>query len=68
MYQNLRAEIARNGTNLSRLSAKVGMSLQSLSAKINCKDKRGFLFSEAVSIKKALGVDMPLEQLFEREP
>ena len=65
MYNNLRAEIARKGVTMIELAQQTGMSVQRLSRKMNQRSGRGFLFSEALAIKKALGVDIPLETLFE---
>lgn len=66
MYENLRVEMVRKNLNISRLAEKSGIPFQRLSGKLHGRDKKGFLFSEAVSIKTALGTTMPLEVLFER--
>ena len=64
MYPNLRAELARKGINLTELAEAIGMALQTLSSKMNGKSE--FTYSEVVNIKKFLGVEIPLEILFER--
>ena len=63
MYPNLRAELARKNMSMSQLSEKTGIPLQRLSKKMNGNDVRGFLYTETVSIKKALELDMSLEEL-----
>ena len=65
MFPNLRAEMARKNINMTQLSEMTGIPLQRLSAKLN--GKRELLMSEAILIKKALGVDMPLDELFAKE-
>jgi len=64
MYPNLRAELARKGMTLTELAKETGMSLNVLSGRVNGKYE--FTYSETLKIKKALGVDIPLEILFER--
>ena len=64
MFPNLKAELARKGMTLTELAEKTGMSLQKLSGRMNGKNE--FTYSETIRIKQALGVDIPLETLFER--
>lgn len=64
MFPNLRAEMARKDINLSMLSELTNIPLQRLSGKLS--GMRKLTFAEAVLIKDKLGVDMPLEELFER--
>ena len=65
MFPNLRGEMARKGVNLSILSELTNIPMQRLSAKLN--GKRKLTFDEAVLIKTKLGLDMPLDEIFERE-
>jgi plasmid maintenance system antidote protein VapI len=64
MYPNLRAELARKGMTLTELSQKVDMSLAQISGRVN--GNRELTFDDAVKIKQALDVNVPLEILFER--
>ena len=64
MFPNVKAELARKGVTLTELAEAIGMSLQTLSGRMNGKSE--FTYSEAVKIKKFLGVEIPLEILFER--
>ena len=64
MYPNLRAEMARKNVNMTYLAEHLGVTLGTLSLKINGKNE--FSFGEAVQIKRLLGVDMALEELFEK--
>jgi transcriptional regulator with XRE-family HTH domain len=63
MYPNLRAEIARQGLNLSDVAEKMGMTLSNLSKKL--KGEITLTFSEAKRLKKIVKTDLPLEILFE---
>lgn len=63
MFPNLRVEMARKDINLSTLSELTNIPMQRLSYKLN--GKRKLTLAEAVLIKDKLGIDMPLEQLFE---
>jgi len=65
MFSTLKAEMARQDINIGQLAEKTGIPRQRLASKIN--GTRKLLMNEAVSIKKALGIDMPLETLFENE-
>lgn len=64
MYPNIRAELVRKGKTLTELAEYLGISLGTLSAKMN--GKFDFTFLEAVNTKRFLAVDIPLEVLFER--
>lgn len=64
MFPNLRAEIARKGLTLTAFAELIGMSLSVLSEKMH--GRKEFTYSETIRIKHALGVDIPLEILFER--
>lgn len=63
MFPNLRAEMARRNITGYELADKIGVTNSTFSQKFNGKSL--FDLDEAISIKKALGTDMPLEQLFE---
>lgn len=63
MYSNVRAELARRGLTVVDLSNKTGIRYQSLTNKIS--GKTPLKLEEARAIKNALGVDLPLEKLFE---
>ena len=65
MFPNLKGEMARKGINLSALSELTNIPLQRLSAKLS--GKRKLTFEEAVLIKAKLGLDMPLDEIFERK-
>ena len=71
MFPNLKAEFARKGLTLEKVVNEleklgVGMTVPTLSLKMNKKNKKaGFTLDEAVALKKIVGSDMPLEELFE---
>jgi len=65
MYENLKAEMARKNTTIGALCTKSGVSPQKMTRRIN--GHQSFTIEEALSIKKVLGVDMPLEVLFQKE-
>lgn len=62
MYANLKAEMARNSVTLSQLSTVIGVTLQTMSKKVN--GASDFSLTEAYAIKDYLGVDAPIEELF----
>lgn len=62
MFTTVKAEMGRRNINIGKLAELTGIPRQRLAAKID--GSRKLLFSEAVTIKSALGVDMPLEELF----
>lgn len=62
MYENVRVELARKNMTLVELSVATGIRYQTLSEKLRGNSE--LTLKEAVSIKNALGVDMPLEELF----
>lgn len=64
MYPNLRAEIARKGWTISKLAELLGMAPANLSPKLN--GKYDFSLTEAREIKRLLGVDMTIDELFAR--
>ncbi len=62
MYENLRAELARKNKTIEDLAADTGIRYQTLALKL--RGGTPFKLSEAMQIKKALDVDMPIEELF----
>lgn len=64
MYSNVKAELARKNMSVVDLSNKTGIRYQSLVDKIN--GKYPITFEEAKTVKTALNVDIPLEELFEQ--
>ena len=62
MYKNLNAELARMGWTRKDLALAANIRYQTLSEKMN--GKTAFTFPEAIKIKKAMKIDMPLEQIF----
>lgn len=64
MYSNVKAELARRSMTVVDLSNKTGIRYQTLVDKIN--GKYPLTFDEAKTIKSALDVDLPLEELFEQ--
>lgn len=65
MYPNLKAEMARKGVTLSVLADYLGITIGTLSLKLN--GKYPITWDEAIKIKKFLGVDISLEVLFSEE-
>lgn len=62
MYKNLNAELARMGWTRKDLAVAAGIRYQTLNEKMN--GKTAFTFPETIKIKKAMKIDMPLEQIF----
>lgn len=62
MYSNLLAEIARNRLTQSALAELAGIKNSTFAFKMKQKDR--FTLKQAFDIKKALNIDMPLEELF----
>lgn len=65
MYKNVRVELVRKNMTMVELSNATGIRYQTLSEKL--RGNSDLSLKEAVSIKTALGVDMPLEVLFDNE-
>ena len=65
MYRNLEAELARRGITKTQVAQELGITLGTLSLKLNGKYK--LTLPEAIRIKKILNVDLPVEYLFETE-
>ena len=65
MFKNLRAEMVRADMDVPTLAEKAGMkSAGALYSRLN--GTVPFSLDEAVTIKKVLGVSMPIEELFEK--
>jgi lambda repressor-like predicted transcriptional regulator len=64
MYGNVKAELARKSLSVVDLSNKTGIRYQTLVDKIN--GKYPVTLEEAKTIKSALEVEIPLEELFEQ--
>ncbi len=64
MYLNVKAELARRNLNLVDLSNRTGIRYQTLVDKVN--GKYPLTLDEAKTIKSALEVNLPLEELFEQ--
>lgn len=63
MYPNLNAERARRNISLANLADGLGLTVPTVSLKLN--GKYPITLNEAKKIKKILAVDMPLDELFE---
>lgn len=64
MYPNLRAELARKGWTAAYLGSLLEISPSNMSMRMN--GKMEFSLSEALSIRNLLGVDMTIDELFQR--
>lgn len=62
MYANVKAELARKNMTIVDLSNKTGIRYQTLADKI--RGDSTLTVDEALKIKQAIGVDMPIEELF----
>ena len=62
MYKNLRIEMLKKEMTMADLSAKTGIKYQTLSVKMRGESQ--FTLQEAISIKKALESELPIEILF----
>lgn len=65
MYPNIKAELARKDMTIGDLAVATGMNYQSLWAKL--KGNYQFSVTDAIAIKQALDVDIPIEVLFEKK-
>ena len=65
MFPNIKAELARKEMTIVDLSNATGIRYQTLWCKL--KGDYQFTVDEAMRIKQAIGVDMPIEELFERK-
>lgn len=64
MYPNLKAELARVSMSMKDLAKAINMPYSTLVDKIAGRSE--FTFQEAVDIRKAIGVDIPLDELFKK--
>lgn len=65
MYVNVKAEMARKNMTIVDLSNATGMKYQSLADKI--RGDSPLTVGDAIKIKAALKVDIPMEELFKQE-
>ena len=63
MFKNVDAELKRKGMTRGDLAKKLNLTPSTMSLKLN--GKTHITLNEAMRIKKILGVDIPLEILFE---
>lgn len=63
MYSNVKAELARKNLSVVDLAKRTGINYQTLANKIN--GKYPLTLDEAKAIKSAIGVELPLDELFE---
>ena len=63
MYRNLEAELARNGITKTNVAAELGLTLGTLSLKLN--GKSNLTLPEAIKIKTIIGGNLSLEYLFQ---
>ena len=64
LYPNLMAELARQGLTIKQLAIMADIRYNTLVQKISGRFE--FTFGETLRIKAALGVDTPLEILFQK--
>lgn len=62
MYRNAKAEMVRNGLTLEIVSGEMGITIGTLSQKLN--GKYPITFDEAKKFKKIVKTDMAIEELF----
>ncbi len=62
MYANVKAELARKNMSIVDLSNKTGIRYQTLADKI--RGDSPMTVDDALKIKQAIGVNMPIEELF----
>lgn len=65
MFPNLKAEMARNKITQSELAEILGITVGTMSLKLN--GKSDFDLEECIKIKTFLKTKMPLEYLFKKE-
>lgn len=63
MFPNVKAELSRRGITLTDLARVLGCTVSTVCMKLN--GKTPLTLAEAKTIKKYIGVDLPLEELFE---
>lgn len=62
MYPNLEAELKRRNIKRQEFANLLGVGITTISEKMQGKSE--FTLAAAFKIKKILGVDMPIEELF----
>lgn len=62
MYRNLDAEMKRNNITRGNLASALHITASTMSLKLN--GKSNISLKEAAAIKKIVGTEMPLEELF----
>lgn len=65
MYSNLKAEMARHGITLEKLSQKLGINIGTLSAKLNVYNR--LKLCEAIKIRDEFFPDTTIDYLFKTE-
>lgn len=65
MFYNLKAEMIRKRLTAEELAKAVGMSNAMLSRKLNGKSE--FVLDDILKIKSVLGVQMDIEELFQKD-
>lgn len=65
MFSTLNAERARKGLSWKDVSERAGINYSTLTKKLY--DGSDFTVKQAISIKKAIGVDVPVDELFKWE-
>lgn len=65
MFPNLRAELARKGISIPQLAEMADMKVTTLYDKYN--GRTAFTLDEAIKIRDVLGLDMSIDELFEKE-
>ena len=64
MYKNVKAQIILSGLSRKDLAQKLGIQYNTLNHKLSGKSV--FTLDEAMAIKRILGSNIPIEQLFEK--
>lgn len=65
MYVNIMTELTRQRLTVKDFAELCGIKYQTLRDKLQKADGEGFTLKQADTIRSALGVEMPLEELFE---
>ena len=66
MFPNLEAELKRKNIKRVGLAELLGYTVSTISDKMT--GGSSFSFDDAIKIKQFLGVNIPLEELFAKEP
>lgn len=65
VYKTLEMEMIRFGFITVSLAKKIGIKYATMARKL--RGETGFYITEAIAIKKALGTDKTIEELFSKE-